>query len=73
MTPQRRQFRYPKILTHTKPHSDLLKEYWDKLDDVTEMSESCDLMSHDSSTCSSASSTCSFKVFHMTTRHMIIT
>lgn len=65
VTPQRRQFTYPRVISQTKPHSDLLHEYRDKLADLAEVSESpdqsYDTVSHDTSTCSSASSTCSFK------------
>jgi kinesin family protein 11 len=50
VTPQRRQFHYPRILTQTKPHPQLIQEFWEKLDQVKEVDE---MMSTSSLTSSS--------------------
>ena len=66
MTPQRRQFTYPCVLNQTKPHPQLLKEFWAKLDQVVEESTevSCDMtaQSHDISEYSSGSAASPEKV-----------
>lgn len=67
MTPQRRQFTYPCVLNETKPHPQLLKEFWAKLDQVVEEDtdvSSCDItaQSHDISKCSTESASSPEKV-----------
>lgn len=62
MTPQRRQFAYPRVLTQTKPHPELLKEFWEKLEQVEEVDETPEKESEIESSISSTSSWSSTKV-----------